>query len=81
MLDLFRTYIEYKFGSTPIPGQLAHYRLIDVAASVALSNKEKMTYVKLLMQEKRSVMLQRCLSYLNLLLLQESRIENGILLN
>lgn len=81
VLDLFKTYIEFRFGSVPSAEQLRQYKLLDVAASMALSNKEKMTYVKLNSTEKRSSMLTRSLNYLNLLLLQESRMENGLLLN
>jgi len=80
-LNLFRTYIEYKFGSVPSAAQLSRYQLLDIASSVALSNREKINYVRLKDEERRTLMLKRCLQYLNLLHLQESRMENGLLLN
>ncbi|MEX2596567.1 MAG: LON peptidase substrate-binding domain-containing protein [Salibacteraceae bacterium] len=81
LMSEFRTYIELKFGTKPSPVNLGHYRFLDLAASVAMSNEEKMRLVLTKSTDKRNKQLTQTLRYLNLLLKQERSIENGFILN
>jgi len=81
LIAAFCTYVRYKYGTSPDPEQLNTYTIMDIAASTAMSNEDK---VKLLLLEndiKRTDMLVKTLAYLQLLYWQESRAEYGILLN
>ena len=81
LLKLFTKYVEMRFGAVPDHQNIAHYRLMDVAASIALSNEDKLKFYTQETPQKMEQNLMRSLRYLILLLEQESRIENGIILN
>jgi len=81
LIKLFRDYVYLKYGTRPGIENVAHYRLVDLAASASLSNTDK---VKLLMfpdAERQNEYLEQSIRYLNLLLQQEKSFENGFILN
>ena len=60
---------------------MAHYRMLDVAASMAMSNEDKIKLLITESNEQREKILLNNLKYLNLLHRQENSIENGFILN
>jgi hypothetical protein len=81
LLNLFREHIRLKFGNDQTYRQVAHYRLLDVAASIAMSNEDKVKLLTAECDEQRLKLLVNNLRYINLLHLQENSIENGFILN
>ncbi len=81
LLSTFKRYIEMRYGAHPNHSNVAHYRLMDIAASIALSNEDKVKFILQPTAERRDHTLYQNLRYLNLLLEQERRTENGIILN
>lgn len=81
LLNLFREHIKLKFGNQQTVRQVAHYRLLDVAASIAMSNEDKVKLLNAESDDQRLHILKNNLRYLNLLHAQENSIENGFILN
>lgn len=81
MLELFADYIELRFGKRPSFSEIKHYSLMDVAACLALSNENKIKFIKAANQKAQSDMLFGLIKYLQFLFYQESKKENGIILN
>ncbi len=81
LLSVFREYISLKYGSRQPLRQMAHYRMLDVAASMAMSNEDKIKLLITESNEQREKILLNNLKYLNLLHRQENSIENGFILN
>lgn len=81
LLSTFKHYIEMRYGAHPNHNNVAHYRLMDIAASIALSNEDKIRFILQKTAERQDQLLLQNLRYLNLLLEQERRVENGIILN
>ncbi len=81
LVEAFREYIHLRYGTKPQPTNIKHYRIVDLAASTALSNTDKMKLILLDSAERQDRFLLNAIKYLNLLLAQESSVENGIILN
>ena len=81
LLESFADYIEIKFGKRPILGEIIHYKPMDVAACIAMSNWDKIRFIQLPNSKAREGMLFGLLKYLHFLYFQEAQAEKGILLN
>lgn len=81
LVEVFIDYIKLKYGTQPLPSNIQTYRLIDLAASTALSSSDKVKLILLDSAEKQSLFLTKSIQYLNLLLAQEKSYENGFILN
>ncbi len=81
MLEVFADYIEIKFGKRPVLEDIIHYRAVDVAVCIAMSNENKVRFMTQLNEIAREEMVHRLLKYLHFLYYQESQAENGLLLN
>jgi len=81
LIEVFRKYIELKYGTRPQPSNIRNYRIVDLAASIALSNQDKIKLIMMDTAEKQSRFLKGSIAYLNLLLAQEKSMENGFILN
>ena len=81
LLELFADYIELKFGKRPILSDILRYRSVDIAACLAMSNEDKVRFILHENETAREEMILRLVKYLHFLFYQESRAENGILLN
>ena len=81
LIEVFRKYIELKYGTRPQPSNIRNYRIVDLAASIAVSNQDKIKLIMMDTAEKQSRFLKGSIAYLNLLLAQEKSMENGFILN
>lgn len=81
LMQVFKQYLRLRYGANPMHSNVAHYRLFDVAASIALSNEDKLNFIAQNAFEAKEKLLINNIKYLNLLLQQEQNIENGIILN
>jgi len=81
LVEVFREYIQLRYNTKPQPANIKNYKLVDLAASTALSNTDKMKLILLDSSERQDRFLMNAIKYLNLLLAQESSAENGIILN
>ena len=79
VLAAFDKYLSFLEGSESL--DLSGYRLVDIAASMKLSNTDKVKLIRTKNEEKQNSFLLRNLRYTNLLLDQERGIENGFILN
>lgn len=79
VLTAFEKYLSFLEGSEKL--DLSGYLLVDVAASLKLSNTDKIKLIHTSNAEKQNAFLLRNLRYINLLLEQERGIENGFILN
>lgn len=81
LVEAFRQYIWLKFGTKPQAEHIANYRLLDVAASIVMSNEDKVKFLLTTEEDQLHAFLVQTVRYLNLLLTQEGSTENGIILN
>lgn len=81
LMQEFQRFIQLKYGTKPLISNLQNYRLMDLAASTALSNTDKVKLLNLSTPERQDRFLLQSLQYLNLLLDQERSFENGFILN
>lgn len=81
LLELFADYIEIKYGKRPILEDILHYKPVDVAACIALSNEDKVKFTSCENEEARERMLLSHIKFVYFLYFQEAQAENGILLN
>lgn len=81
LMTAFSDYVEYKYGTRPGAARLVNYTIMDIAASTAMSNEDKVKLLLLESDGKRTELLIKILKYLRLLYLQESKAEYGILMN
>lgn len=79
VLNAFEKYLSFLEGSVTL--DLSGYRLVDIAASLKLSNTDKIKLIHTQGIAKQNAFLLRNLRYINLLLEQEKGIENGFILN
>ncbi|MEQ9186846.1 MAG: LON peptidase substrate-binding domain-containing protein [Cryomorphaceae bacterium] len=81
LVEVFIEYIKLKYGTQPLSSNIQTYRLIDLAASIALSSSDKIKLIQLDSADRQSQFLTKSIHYLNLLLAQEKSYENGFILN
>ncbi len=79
VMAAFEKYLSLLEGSVKL--DVSAYRLLDVAASLKLSNADKVKLIYTNNTAKQNAFLLRNLKYINLLLEQEKGIENGFILN
>lgn len=81
LLTMFMEYIRLKFGNELPLASVSKFKVMDVAASVALSNHDKAVFLGLPDQGARLYKLKQNLRYLNLLQAQEKSFEHGFIMN
>ena len=81
LMKVFKEYLRLRYGTDPLHSNVAHYRVFDIAASIALSNEDKLSFIAQSITDAKERLLVNNIKYLNLLLQQEQKIENGIILN
>jgi uncharacterized protein len=81
VLELFADYIELRFGRRPKLIEIKNYSLTDVAACLALSNENKVRFAKAKNVKAQQKMIVGLIEYLRFLFYQETKTENGIILN
>lgn len=80
-INLFADYITQKFGNRPTYASLHKYTLADVASSVTMDNNQKLKFIFVKSETERALYLNNVIKFLTFLLYQESKAEDGVLLN